>query len=555
MKKALIIFVLILTLLLICSCDSGNSNEEITTAGTVDNTEETTDSSEETTDSSEVTTDSSVEQSFTVSFNTHGGSAVESQTVKYGEKATVPEEPTYEGHRFVGWSLDASGSTPVDFDKPITSDVVYHAVWNKTVDAKGLLLALLSGYTADPLSYIPESMRYDFSANLVEKSEIVNSYSSFVDVDDIRYGHGEQWHMALDNILQTQTFFDILTVVDTLSSASIAAFNNYFDENPADTAHYEFESGIYNVTIKFDGEVIFYVLDYTAEFPVVGEQSVQIALSMAMKTGEKNVRMQIGDANALAYRVTESSYEFAIKYGGARRAMFSIEEDEDGNVSGRIFEYLTVAGKDLTASTAEFYITEDYVSVVGNKASGLIGFTGYITELYDVKSGKMIAYEVQETLSSIVYNTLWFNLDDVSGIKSFKYREKNGDTPAAVFVNGSSTQWEAKKVGGIGAKMLSRRFDIELRTQYVYSYDAATEEYVAHEIKVPMLFVQEENYDTLIDDVKSANRINISVTVNSGDLNKLLEDYDSLIPGFIETKDEITDDAIVEYIGERITFE
>ena len=141
---------------------------------------------------------------------------------------------------------------------------------------------------------------------------------------------------------------------------------------------------------------------------------------MDAESGEKTVRIQLGDANALAYTVKENSYEFAIKYLGVRRAMFSVSEDADGKVSGKIYEYLTVSSAEI-ASAAEFYITDNYVSVVGNKASGMLGFSGCISELYDADSGKMIGYEVQETLSSIVYNTLWFNLDRISGITDIKY--------------------------------------------------------------------------------------------------------------------------------------
>ncbi|MBR2930812.1 MAG: InlB B-repeat-containing protein [Clostridia bacterium] len=496
---------------------------------------------------------SAVKQKYTVSFNTNGGSEVEPQTVEYGSKATAPEAPTLENHKFMGWSSSQDEYIAVDFDREITGDVECFAFWNEVVDVKALLEALLSGYELNPFSYIPESMRFDYSANLVDPDDIVSDYSTFVDISDITYGHGEQWGMVLQNLSQSMTFFNVLSTVESLSATSIAAFNNYFDKNPGDTAHHEFESGIYNVTINFNGEIMTYVLDYTATLPVLGEQTVQIALAMDTRSGEKTARIQLGDANALTYTVLDGSYEFAIKYLGIRRAMFSVSRDDDGSVSGKIYEYLT-AGEVEVASAAEFYITEDNVSVVGNKASGLLGFTGYISELYDVESGALVGYEVMETLSSITYNTLWFNLADIGGIESIKYVEAVGEEPAKLYVNGSSTAWEAKTVGGLGLKMFSRRFDIEFRTQYVYSYDAANDTYVQHTVKVPMIFVQEENYETFIDDVKATNKVNVSVGVSADELNKILEDYDTLIPTFIDNKSLITPDIIIAYIGEKITF-
>ena len=489
-----------------------------------------------------------VKQKYTVVFNSNGGSAVESQIVEYGALATLPNEPTFDGHKFMGWCIDESGENSVDFSKAITGNTEYFAIWNEVVDAKALLAALLNGYNLNPYSFFPETMFIDYSANLVDSEDIISDYTNgFINISDVTYGYGEQYHMVLDNLEQSKIFFNVLTAIEGISATSISAFNNYFDSNPADTAHHTFENGIYNITIDFDGEIISYVVDYTATLPVLGEQTVQIALAMDIETSERNVRIQLGDANALSYTITENSYEFAIKYLGVRRAMFSVERDDDGSVSGSIYEFLTYEGVG-TSSCAEFYITEDYVSVVGNKASGLIGFTGYINELYDVSTGKLLGYEVQETLSAVKYDTLWFNLNDIGGITSIKYQKAEDKNPAKIFINGSSTAWEAKKA------LLSRRFDIEFRTQFVYSYDATEGKYIEHKIEVPMIFVQEKYYDTFIDDVQATNKVTISVKVNNNDLDKILADYDTLIPVFIESKDMVTEETIIAYIGDKITF-
>ena len=118
-----------------------------------------------------------------------------------------------------------------------------------------------------------------------------------------------------------------------------------------------------------------------------------------------------------------------------------------------------------------------------------------------------------------------------------------------IYVNGSKKAWQPKK------NLLTRRFDIEMRTQYVYSYNADTQEYTMHEIKVPMLFVQEENMDTLVADVNATNDITIMVDISASDLVRIIADYYELIPIYIISKDLVTADFIVEYIGERIEFE
>ncbi|MFA6860926.1 MAG: glycoside hydrolase family 3 C-terminal domain-containing protein [Bacilli bacterium] len=72
-----------------------------------------------------------VEQKYTVTFNTNGGTTVASQSVKAGEMAIVPSVPTKEGYTFTGWYLDNACSAMASFQVGITSDVTYYAGWTK----------------------------------------------------------------------------------------------------------------------------------------------------------------------------------------------------------------------------------------------------------------------------------------------------------------------------------------------------------------------------------------------------------------------------------------
>ena len=168
----------------------------------------------------------------------------------------------------------------------------------------------------------------------------------------------------------------------------------------------------------------------------------------------------------------------------------------------------------------------------------------------------MLGYEVRETQNisalEVTFNTLWFDLSYIHGIDTIRYVEATDDEEAAFYINGDL--WEAKKVGGISLKTASRRFDIEFRTQYFYVYNAQNEKYEVVEVQVPMLFVQEENYDTLAEDVEDTNGIEISVTLPSAKLSKLQADYDEYVDVFIENKAAMTEDAIIAAIGDKKTF-
>lgn len=85
---------------------------------------------------------------YTVSFDTDGGSTVESKTVVTGNKATKPAvNPTKKGYNFVGWYTDNTYTTEFDFENTIITD-------NTTIYAKfeDTSIIRLNGYTFNKIS-------------------------------------------------------------------------------------------------------------------------------------------------------------------------------------------------------------------------------------------------------------------------------------------------------------------------------------------------------------------------------------------------------------------
>ncbi|MBT1164828.1 InlB B-repeat-containing protein [Bifidobacterium felsineum] len=63
----------------------------------------------------------------TVTFDTGDhGPKIAPQTVKHGDKAVRPADPTRDGFTFKGWLL---GDQPYDFTQPVTGDITLHAAW------------------------------------------------------------------------------------------------------------------------------------------------------------------------------------------------------------------------------------------------------------------------------------------------------------------------------------------------------------------------------------------------------------------------------------------
>ncbi len=70
-------------------------------------------------------------QTFQVTFNTQGGSAIEAQTVAEGGKVTRPADPTRSGYTFGGWYTDAACTAAYSFDTAVTADLTLYARWTE----------------------------------------------------------------------------------------------------------------------------------------------------------------------------------------------------------------------------------------------------------------------------------------------------------------------------------------------------------------------------------------------------------------------------------------
>ena len=115
---------------------------------------------------------------FTVTFDSNGGSEVESQVVNAGTNATKPDDPTKDDYIFEGWYSNSELTNLYNFITPVTEDITLYAKWSTTYSVSG------EGFNGFPNSTV----------NYATESEIngvnlqVSAYSCyFNDPDD---GHG-----------------------------------------------------------------------------------------------------------------------------------------------------------------------------------------------------------------------------------------------------------------------------------------------------------------------------------------------------------------------------
>ena len=161
---------------------------------------------------------------FTVTFNSNGGSTVASQTVKYNEMATKPNDPTRSGYTFNGW-YDKELKTAYDFSTPVTGNITLYAQWTRNYtprpytpptvvipddDALGL-------NTTDHFAYIVGYGNGEVRPqNNITRAEVATIFFRLL-TDDVRD----------ENLTKTNRYSDVAatswynTAVSTLSSMGI----------------------------------------------------------------------------------------------------------------------------------------------------------------------------------------------------------------------------------------------------------------------------------------------------------------------------------------------
>ena len=72
---------------------------------------------------------SAAKASYTVTFDSNGGSAVKAQAVKNGAKASKPADPAKSGYAFKGWYSDKSLTKAFNFNSTVKSNLTLYAKW------------------------------------------------------------------------------------------------------------------------------------------------------------------------------------------------------------------------------------------------------------------------------------------------------------------------------------------------------------------------------------------------------------------------------------------
>jgi len=404
----------------------------------------------------------------------------------------------------------------------------------------------------EPWSFIPEALRPE---QIAYTAAPVSDFTSFVNVANIgKKPIGRQFNVLYEGLTDTAKMLGYFDSVYAIGSTIANAYQTFINQNPDDYRVFEYdpgEQGGFHGRITLNGDV--YEL-------LIGNTAVSLELSYRGDTGLCVGRIQATDGMALKYESTENELTLAVKttisgVGNLKKIHF-LRSGSD--VNGYYYEFTGATGeneKGLKTSAALFSNATKLV-VLSNKKELEDLKTNACEEVYNAVTGEYIGSEVDETVKSIQYDTLWFMLPNVSGLTSVKVDPKaNGTNPDTIYINGNTEAIHTKTVGVSGGlKATSRRFDIEMRDVWyvVKVQDGDKVKYETQKISVPMLFVQKEQTGTFSADFKEKN--NVSLTLKPSDITNITVDYEKTKELFLQFAEQSSVDEVEAFIGNKNSY-
>ena len=419
-------------------------------------------------------------------------------------------------------------------------------VWRIIPDVSQIALNVLNSLmkVPNPWEFLPKSFALENKA-YTGNTEI--DFTEFVNVSSLpKVAMGKQMNVVYSTLLDVDTALSYLRYVYGSFNIIVNFYQDFINSNQDNYSSYE------KVTDNFAFKIVLDESDYQM---YISYNSVAIELSFELDTQKCYGRIQLSNSNVIKYEMAEDDLTVAVNILGLSLTKLHFERNEN-EVSGYLYEYYGTEAHNIKTS-ALIKVDENYTTIISNKReTDDLNIEGYM-EIYKNSTGNLVGTEVKETVKSIKYETSWFNIWNVTNINTIKViNEANGSNLDTIYINGSENPIKTKLVGGVSGRTLSRRFDIEMKDIFLYTYNQDEQKYEKVKISIPMLFVQNDFIDTFAEDFYEKNQstgaINpTNIVMNSADATFMFGEYSTLIDEYIEIKEQVTYQSIIDYIGNK----
>lgn len=419
-------------------------------------------------------------------------------------------------------------------------------VWKIIPDVSQIALNVLNSLmkVPDPWEFLPESFALENKA-YTGNTEI--DFTEFVNVSSLpKVAMGKQMNVVYSTLLDVDTALSYLRYVYGSFNIIVNFYQDFINSNQDNYSSYE------KVTDNFTFKIVLDDSDYQM---YISYNSVAIELSFELNTQKCYGRIQLSNSNVIKYEMAEDDLTVAVNILGLSLTNLHFERNEN-EINGYLYEYYGTEAHNIKTS-ALIKVDENYTTIISNKReTDDLNIEGYM-EIYKNSTGNLVGAEVKETVKSIKYETSWFNIWNVTNINTIKViNETNGSNLDTIYINGSENPIKTKLVGGVSDRTLSRRFDIEMKDMFLYTYNQDEQKYEKVKISIPMLFVQNDFINTFSEDFYEKNQstgaINpTNIVMNSDDATFMFGEYSNLIDEYLVIKEQVTYQSIIDYIGNK----
>lgn len=227
----------------------------------------------------------------TLSFNTNGGSDIESFSRPVNAVITRPEDPVKEGHKFLGWFKDEAFSVEFDFGVMPNEDLVLFAKWETKPE---ITLDYLDIFYVNDTHGSIERSGYDLGLAYI--SNYVNYYRAQNPNGTILLSGGDMFQgSALSN------YYMGLSTLNIMNEMGFDAMT---------LGNHEFDWGIEVIQQYFDGAYD----NYDANFPILAANAVKAGTTAPIEHIDPYTIIERGGVKIGVIGTIGSSLESSIAY-------------------------------------------------------------------------------------------------------------------------------------------------------------------------------------------------------------------------------------------------
>ena len=394
----------------------------------------------------------------------------------------------------------------------------------------------------DPWEFLPESFALE---NKVYSGANIDFANNYVNVNNIpKMGVGKQMNVVYSTLLDVEKALSNLRIFYASMNTVVNLYQDFINSNPDNYANYEAELGDFTFQILLNDK------DYKM---TINYKSVIIELMYTKENKQCAGRIQLTNSNVIKYEMLDNSLTIGVSIFNTAMTKLHFERNSQNLVEGYVYEFYGTETKNIKTS-ALIKVDKDYTTIISNKReTDDLVIEGYM-EVYDNKTSNLVGAQVKEMVKNIDYDTKWYNIFDITGITNIKVTDEQNILNAnTIYINNNIEPIQTKTVGGFSLRRASRRFDIEMKDMYFYTYNTETEEYDKVKISIPMLFVQSDFVESFTKDFNEKNNVTASINISTLQKEYFNAEYETCIDNYLELKENLTYSDIVNFIGESNT--